>query len=54
MSAYKQIGDIYLETQKYSQALTAFEQGLEIAEQLKHQEAYFREQIQKLKTAQKL
>ena len=54
MSAYKQIGDIYLENQQYPQALTAFEQGLEIAQQLKHQEAYFSEQIQKLKTAQKL
>jgi tetratricopeptide (TPR) repeat protein len=54
MSAYKQIGDIYLVNQQYPQALTAFEQGLEIAQQLKHQEAYFSEQIQKLKTAQKL
>lgn len=54
MSAYKQIGDIYLENQRYPQALTAFAQGLEIAQQLKHQETYFREQIQKLKTAQKL
>ncbi|MFY7798660.1 MAG: tetratricopeptide repeat protein, partial [Dolichospermum sp.] len=50
MSAYDQIGDIYLERQEYAKALTAFEKGLEIAQELKYQESYFTKQIERLKT----
>ncbi|MBD2443669.1 tetratricopeptide repeat protein [Dolichospermum sp. FACHB-1091] len=49
MLAYDQIGDIYLEQREYAKALTAFEKGLEIAQQLKYQELYFTKQIEKLK-----
>ncbi|MGB3422194.1 MAG: tetratricopeptide repeat protein [Dolichospermum sp.] len=49
MLAYDQIGDIYLEQREYAKALTAFEKGLEIAQQLKYQESYFTKQIEKLK-----
>ncbi|MTJ54715.1 hypothetical protein FJR38_19630 [Anabaena sp. UHCC 0253] len=54
MSAYDQIGNLYLENREYAKALTAFQQGLEIAQQLKHQEAYFTQQIEKLKTEEKM
>ena len=54
MSAYDQIGDIYLERREYGQALTALEKGLEIAQQLKYQEAYFTKRIEKLKTEVKM
>ncbi|MDP5016671.1 tetratricopeptide repeat protein [Anabaena sp. UHCC 0187] len=54
MSAYDQIGEIYLERREYSQALTAFEKGLAIAQQLKYQEAYFTKRIEKLKTEVKM
>lgn len=47
MQAYDQIGQLYLERKEYPQAVTAFQKGLEIAQQLKHQEAYFTEQIEK-------
>jgi tetratricopeptide (TPR) repeat protein len=50
MQAYDQIGQLHLERQEYSQALTAFQQGLDLAKQLKHQEAYFTQQIEKLST----
>ncbi len=48
MQAYDQIGQLYLERKEFPQALTAFQKGLELAQQLKHQEAYFTEQIKKL------
>ncbi|MDZ8185078.1 MAG: hypothetical protein RMX96_09520 [Nostoc sp. ChiSLP02] len=51
MQAYDQIGQLYLQRQQYPQALTAFQKGLELAKQLKHQEAYFTEQIKKLPQA---
>ncbi|MFN9560582.1 MAG: tetratricopeptide repeat protein [Dolichospermum sp.] len=54
MSAYDQIGDIYLERQEYAKALTAFEKGLEIAQELKYQESYFTQQIERLKTEIKI
>jgi tetratricopeptide (TPR) repeat protein len=54
MSAYDQIGDIYLERQEYAKALTAFEKGLEIAQELKYQESYFTKQIERLKTEIKI
>ncbi|HCQ20959.1 MAG: hypothetical protein AN481_16385 [Aphanizomenon flos-aquae LD13] len=54
MLAYDEIGNLYLERQEYAQALTAFEKGLAMAKQLKYQEAYFTQQIEKLKTKQKI
>ncbi|WP_341527612.1 tetratricopeptide repeat protein [Nostoc sp. UHCC 0302] len=48
MEAYDKIGQLYLERKEYPQALTAFQKGLELAQQLKHQETYFTQQIQKL------
>ncbi len=50
MTAYDQIGQIYLERNNYSQALAAFQKGLEFAQQLKHEENYFTEQIEKVST----
>ena len=54
MSAYDQIGNLYLERREYAKALTAFEKGLEIAQELKYQESYFTKQIEKLKTQIKI
>jgi tetratricopeptide (TPR) repeat protein len=51
MQAYDQIGQLYLERKEYPQALTAFQKGLELAQQLKHEETYFTEQIRKLSKA---
>jgi tetratricopeptide (TPR) repeat protein len=51
MQAYDQIGQLYLERKEFPQALTAFQKGLKLAQQLKHQEAYFTEQIEKLSKA---
>ncbi|MBD2385083.1 tetratricopeptide repeat protein [Cylindrospermum sp. FACHB-282] len=50
MQAYDEMGKLYLERQQYPQALTAFQKGLELAQELKHQEAYFTQQIEKLST----
>lgn len=54
MSAYDQIGNLYLERREYAKALTAFEKGLEIAQELKYQESYFTQQIERLKTEIKI
>ncbi|MBN3895467.1 MAG: hypothetical protein HWQ41_09420 [Nostoc sp. NOS(2021)] len=51
MQAYDQIGQLYLERKEFPQALTAFQKGLELAQQLKYQEAYFTGQIEKLSKA---
>ncbi|MEH2287217.1 tetratricopeptide repeat protein [Nostoc sp.] len=51
MQAYDQIGQLYVERKEFPQALTAFQQGLKLAQQLKHQEAYFTGQIAKLSKA---
>jgi tetratricopeptide (TPR) repeat protein len=51
MQAYDQIGQLYVERKEYHNALTAFQQGLKLAQQLKHEEAYFTGQIQKLSKA---
>ncbi|AVH69826.1 tetratricopeptide repeat protein [Nostoc sp. 'Lobaria pulmonaria (5183) cyanobiont'] len=51
MQAYDQIGQLYLERKEFPQALTAFQQGLKLAQQLKHEEAYFTGQIAKLSKA---
>ncbi|MEH2050583.1 tetratricopeptide repeat protein [Nostoc sp.] len=48
MQAYDQIGQLYLERKEFPQALTAFQKGLKLAQQLKHEEAYFTGQIEKL------
>lgn len=48
MNTYDQIAQLYLEQKNYSQALAAFEQGLEIAKQLSYREAYFTRQIQEV------
>ncbi|MBE9006837.1 tetratricopeptide repeat protein [Fortiea sp. LEGE XX443] len=47
MQAYDQIGQIYLQQKDYPQALSAFQQGLQLAQQLKHEESYFAQQIKK-------
>ncbi len=51
MQAYDQIGQMYIERKDYPQARTAFQKGLELAQQLKHEEAYFTQQIDKLPKA---
>jgi tetratricopeptide (TPR) repeat protein len=51
MQAYDQIGQLYVERKDFPQALTAFKKGLELAQQLKHEEAYFTGQIQKVSKA---
>ncbi len=51
MQAYDQIGQLYLERKEFPQALTAFQKGLKLAQQLKHEEAYFTGQIEKLSKA---
>ncbi|MEH1942109.1 MAG: hypothetical protein V7L01_18090 [Nostoc sp.] len=51
MQAYDQIGQLYVERKEFPQALTAFQKGLELAQQLKHQEAYFTGQIKKISNA---
>ncbi|MEO0969654.1 MAG: hypothetical protein AAFX80_15335 [Cyanobacteria bacterium J06639_18] len=48
MSAYDQIAKLYLQRQDYPQAMEAFQQGLQLARQLQHQEKYFTEEINKL------
>ncbi len=50
MNAYDQIGQMYVQRKEYPQARTAFQAGLQIAQQLKQQESYFSEQIQKIPT----
>jgi tetratricopeptide (TPR) repeat protein len=48
MNAYDLIGQMNLERKDYPQALKAFQKGLEVAQQLKYEEGYFSEQIQKV------
>ncbi|MBD2295235.1 hypothetical protein H6G06_17555 [Anabaena sphaerica FACHB-251] len=50
MQAYDQMGQLYLEKKEDAKALAAFQKGLEIARQLKHQETYF---VQKIETLSK-
>ena len=45
MTTYDQIGEIYLDQQDYSQALAAFRQGLDLANSLGYQQAYFQSKI---------
>lgn len=48
MNTYDQIGQINLTRGNYDRALTAFQQGLKLAQQLKYQEDYFTQQIQQI------
>ncbi len=48
MTTYDQIGQLHLKLGKYSEALAAFQKGLELAQQLKYQETYFAGQIQQI------
>jgi tetratricopeptide (TPR) repeat protein len=48
MQTYDQIGQLYLEKKENAKALTAFQKGLELAQQLKHQETYFTQKIETL------
>jgi tetratricopeptide (TPR) repeat protein len=48
MKVYDQIGQIHLQAKQYSQARAAFQQGLELAQQIKHEEDYFTQQIENL------
>ncbi|MGB3534553.1 MAG: tetratricopeptide repeat protein [Microcoleaceae cyanobacterium] len=45
MSSYDKIGDIYLEKKAYPEALSAFQQGLKLANQLKYKEDYFTQKV---------
>lgn len=51
MQAYDQMAQIYLERKQNPQALAAFQKGLELAQQLKYDETYFTQQIEKLSKA---
>ena len=48
MTAYDQIGQIYLNLGDKSEALAAFQKGLELAQQLNYQETYFTGQIKEI------
>ncbi len=48
MNSYDQMGQIYLQQKKYTQALGAFQKGLEVAKSLKYQENYFTNQIERV------
>ncbi len=48
MNAYDQMGQIHLEQKNYAQALSAFQQGLELAKSLQYQESYFSTQIERV------
>lgn len=48
MTAYDQIGQIYLNLGDKSEALAAFQKGLELAQQLNYQETYFAGQIKEI------
>ncbi|WP_339366802.1 tetratricopeptide repeat protein [Gloeocapsa sp. PCC 7428] len=48
MNTYDQIGQIHLQNGNPSAALSAFEQGLAIAQQLQYQQPYFTQQIQQI------
>jgi tetratricopeptide (TPR) repeat protein len=46
MSAFDEIGKIYLSQKAYPQAITAFQKGLQLAQQIKYREDYFNNQLQ--------
>jgi len=47
MNTYDRIGQIYFAQENYPQAVTAFEEGLQLARSLSYREAYFRTQIER-------
>jgi tetratricopeptide (TPR) repeat protein len=51
INTYDQIGQIHLKRGSTSEALAAFQKGLEFAKQLKYQETYFAQQISQLTKA---
>jgi tetratricopeptide (TPR) repeat protein len=48
MTAYDQLGQIYLTQKEYPQAIAAFQNGLIVAKRLKYREDYFNTQIQQV------
>jgi tetratricopeptide (TPR) repeat protein len=52
MNAYDTIGQIHIARQEYPQAVTAFQQGLTLAQQLNYQQAHFTQQIEQATQAQ--
>ena len=48
MNTYDQIGQLYLKRGNNSEALAAFQKGLEFAKQLNYQQTYFAQQISQL------
>ncbi|MUL36343.1 hypothetical protein BWI75_08275 [Gloeocapsopsis sp. AAB1 = 1H9] len=48
MNTYDQIGQIHLQNGNENAALSAFEQGLAIAQQLQHQQSYFTQRIEQI------
>ena len=48
MNTYDLIGQIYIKQENYDKALFYFEKGLELAQSLQYQEAYFDEKIQEI------
>lgn len=52
MTAYDQIGQIYLSRANLTEALSAFQKGLEFANQLNYQQTYFAQQIQQINQRQ--
>jgi tetratricopeptide (TPR) repeat protein len=48
MTAYDQLGQIYLTKKEYPQAIAAFQNGLTVAKRLKYREDYFTTQIQQI------
>ncbi|MEB3180648.1 MAG: tetratricopeptide repeat protein [Nostocaceae cyanobacterium] len=48
MKAYDELGQIYQERKNYPQAREAFQKGLEVAQQLRYQEAYFTKKLQEV------
>jgi tetratricopeptide (TPR) repeat protein len=48
MNTYDKMGQIHLQQQNYPQALTAFQEGLELARSLQYQESHFTKQIEQI------
>lgn len=48
MNSYDQIGQIYVQQQKYTDAIAAFQAALKLAQSLKYQEDYFATQLERV------
>ncbi|MBW4647093.1 MAG: tetratricopeptide repeat protein [Kastovskya adunca ATA6-11-RM4] len=48
MNTYDKMGQIHLQQQNYPQALTAFQEGLELARSLQYEESHFTKQIEQI------